>query len=116
VFVTHERITFFAQNDPEFPQLVDEAKDKIGGAFAGFTNRTVISRRYEPGVIFQGDVDEAWEVDYVIGYGKQSGFRGEAVFLLDGATAKPEMLAKLDTLATAQRLGRAIVYRFLAWP
>jgi hypothetical protein len=116
VFVTHERITFFAQNDPDFPQLVDEAKDKLGGAFAGFTNRTVISRRYEPGVIFQGDVDEAWEVDYVISYGKNSGFRGDAVFLLDGATAKPETLAKLDTLATAQRLGRAIVYRFLAWP
>ena len=115
VAVTHERMTFFAKNDPDFPLLVAEAKDKLDGAFAGFTNRTVISRRYEPGVIFQGDIDEAWEVDYVIGYGKQSGFRGDAVFLLDGATAKPELLAKLDSLATAQRLGRAVLYRFRAW-
>ncbi len=116
VAVTHERMTHFAKNDPEFPLLVAEAKDKLEGAFGGFTNRQVIARRYEPGVIFQGDVDEAWEVDYMIGYGKQSGFRGDAVFLLDGATAKPELLAKLDTFAPAQRLGRAILYRFRAWP
>jgi hypothetical protein len=38
------------------------------------------------------------------------------VFLLDGATAKPELLAKLDSLAAAQRLGRAVLYRFRAWP
>lgn len=116
VVTTHERMTFFAQNDPEFPSLLECAKGQLDGAFAGFTNRTVISRRYEPGLIFRGDVDEAWEVDYVIAYGRQSGFRGDAVFLLDRATAKPEMLQKLDSLATAEPLGRAVLYRFRAWP
>ncbi len=114
--ITHERMTFFAQNDPTFPDLLEEAKGKLDGAIAGFTNRTVISRRYAPGLIFQGDVDEAWEVDYVIAYGKQSGFRGDAAFLLDRATAKAETLQKLDSLATAQPLDRGVLYRFRAWP
>ena len=82
---------------------------------AGFTNRTVIARRYDPGVIFQGDIDEAWEVDFVLAYGKQSGFRGDAAFVIDRTIAKPELIARLDQLAKAESLGRATLYRFRAW-
>lgn len=113
--VTQERIAFFAQNDPLFQELLADCGDRVAGSVAGFTNRTVISRRYEPGVIFQGDVDEGWEVDFVLAYGKQSGFRGEAVFVLDPTTLKPELRARLDQLGKSEVLGRALLYRFRAW-
>ena len=119
-FVTQERIAFFRQNDPLFPDLLAEVGDRIEGCVAGFTNRTVISRRYAPGVIFQGDVDEPWEVDFVLAYGKNSGFVGDAAFVLDAASARPDLLARLEQLANDKgvapwRSEQAIVYRIPAW-
>lgn len=113
--VTQERIAFFARNDDLFPQLLADCGDRLEGAVAGFTNRTVISRRYEPGLIFQGEVDEAWEVDFVLAYGKQSGFRGDAVFVLDPTVLRPEFRARLDQLAKGETHGKALLYRFRAW-
>ncbi len=114
-YTAQERITFFQRNDPEFPRLLQDVGERIAGSMAGFTNRTVIARRYDPGVIFQGDIDEAWEVDFVLAYGKQSGFRGDAAFVIDRTIAKPELIARLDQLAKAESLGRATLYRFRAW-
>jgi len=106
---THAQIDRSRLEDPEFPVVVREVDGVTRGCYATLTNRNVPMRHYLPGQLVFGRVHSSRELTEVLHYAPPG---SEIAFVLDVATAAPDLVAALRERSPVHRSQHFEVYRF----
>ncbi len=111
VGTTKDLVERFRPADTGFPSMAAEASPLAQGCAIALTNRPVPMRSYLPGLLFVGGIGGVLEFERCRQFGAARGVRCDVAFLLDPLHADPALVARLDAMATAQRLPHVTFYR-----